>query len=164
MVLTTHAVAGAALAQTMPDNLALGFGLAFVSHFILDMIPHWDYPLSALEKSADGKKINQRFKLSPALVADFMKTGADASLGLILTFVFFYPLNQAAALALVAGVVGALLPDFLQFIFYRYRPFWLKPLQRFHLWIHATSDLNNRPVLGIICQLVVIAIFILVLN
>ena len=112
MVLTTHAVAGAALAQIIPDHPALGFSLAFVSHFILDMIPHWDYPLSTLEKSADGKKINQRFKLSPALVADFMKTGADLSLGLILTFVFFYPLNQPAAVVLVVGVGGGTLTRF----------------------------------------------------
>ena len=117
MVLSSHAVIGAAIAQVVPANPALGFGLAIISHFILDMIPHWDYPLSSLEKPTDGNKLNQRFKLSPALVADFMKTGADLLIGSILALVIFYPVNKAAAWALLAGVTGAVLPDFLQFVF-----------------------------------------------
>ena len=164
MVLSTHVVAGAALAQLFPQNPALGFGVAFVSHFVLDMIPHWDYRLVSLEAGATGQKIDKEFKINPAFVADLMKIGADLLLGLILAFLVFYPDSKLDLLILFLGVSGALLPDFLQFVFYKFRPFWLKPLQRFHIWIHARRDFNNRPVLGIVMQVVLAAIFILVLK
>lgn len=164
MVLSTHAVAGAALAQLIPSNPALGFGLAVASHFLLDMIPHWDYSLSSLGQSVGGSELNKKIKSGPALIADFLKTGADGFLGLILAFLIFYPQSGSAVFALVIGVIGGVLPDFLQFIFYRYKPFWLRPVQYFHLWVHAKSNLNHRPVPGVLSQVLIMVIFALVLK
>lgn len=42
MILTPHLLAGATLV-TLIDNLPLALLLAFFSHYILDIIPHWDY-------------------------------------------------------------------------------------------------------------------------
>jgi hypothetical protein len=44
MILTTHAVVGAALASFVPEHPAVAFVVGFGSHFILDAIPHVDYP------------------------------------------------------------------------------------------------------------------------
>src|SRR3989344_4658712 len=161
MVLSTHAVAGVALARLFPQNPVLGFGAAFVSHFVLDMIPHWDYRLASLEAGASGRKIDKEFKINPAFVADLMKIGADILIGLIVAFLVFYPASKLDLLVLFLGVSGAILPDFLQFVFYKFRPFWLKPLQHFHIWIHARRDFNNHPLLGIVMQILLAAIFIL---
>lgn len=41
MIATTHAVVGGVIAVASP-NLAVALPLAFVSHFFMDLIPHWD--------------------------------------------------------------------------------------------------------------------------
>jgi hypothetical protein len=47
MILTTHAVVGAVLASFVPSYSATAFALGFASHFILDAIPHVDYPIKS---------------------------------------------------------------------------------------------------------------------
>lgn len=47
-ILSTHAVVGAAIAALMPDHPALAFVSRIASHFAVDAIPHWDYPLRAI--------------------------------------------------------------------------------------------------------------------
>ncbi len=164
MVLATHAVAGVAIAQLFPHQPALGFGLAVVGHFVLDTIPHWDYHLSSLEQPADGNKLNQHFRLSPVFLADVLKTGLDAALGCLIAFIVFYPQDSRSAWLLLLGVFGGVLPDFLQFVFYKYHPRWLRPLQRFHIWIHARSNFNNRPILGVLMQIVLVIVIVIVLK
>ncbi len=45
MTLGTHAVAGALIGAVASQNLAFAASAAFLSHFLLDTIPHWDYAL-----------------------------------------------------------------------------------------------------------------------
>ena len=45
MILTPHAIIGASLVNIFPNDPALGFGLAFFSHYVLDMLPHKDYDI-----------------------------------------------------------------------------------------------------------------------
>ena len=49
MTLTTHAIVGATVA-TLTPNPILGFVLGFGSHYVLDALPHWSYPIHSLEK------------------------------------------------------------------------------------------------------------------
>jgi hypothetical protein len=39
MILTTHAVVGAALASFVPSHPVTAFAMGFASHFVLDAIP-----------------------------------------------------------------------------------------------------------------------------
>jgi hypothetical protein len=48
VILSTHAIVGAAVASLMPDHPALAFASGVASHFAIDAIPHWDYPLRAI--------------------------------------------------------------------------------------------------------------------
>ncbi|MFH0943173.1 MAG: hypothetical protein V1810_03295 [Candidatus Beckwithbacteria bacterium] len=41
MLAASHALIGAAIATTVPDPW-LGFPLAILSHFLIDLFPHWD--------------------------------------------------------------------------------------------------------------------------
>jgi hypothetical protein len=50
------------------------------------------------------------------------------------------------------GAGAAILPDALQFAYMRFPREPLISLQRFHCWIHASRDLNRRPVLGLTAQ------------
>lgn len=49
MLLAPHFLVGAAIASSFQNPL-LGFGLAFLSHFFLDRIPHWEYSIEPLKE------------------------------------------------------------------------------------------------------------------
>jgi hypothetical protein len=74
MILTTHAVVGAALASFVPSHPAVAFVLGFGSHFILDAIPHVDYPIGS-------RSVNPKFgapmAFDRALLQDVVTIGSD---------------------------------------------------------------------------------------
>jgi hypothetical protein len=47
MILSTHAVVGAALASFVPSHPLAALVIGFASHFALDAIPHRDYPIKS---------------------------------------------------------------------------------------------------------------------
>src|SRR5260370_42631939 len=53
MILSTPAIVGAAIASFLPSHPTTAFVLGFASHFVLDAIPHWDYPIRSA--AADPK-------------------------------------------------------------------------------------------------------------
>ena len=117
MVLTPHALVGAAVAGAVPEHPVTGFILGFLSHFILDAIPHWDYDLDF-------------FKTNSLTVKDLFKLSLDTVLGLAVVG-FFTPI-------LIWGALGGLAPDALQYVSRKTNWRWLDPVQKFHLWIHSS--------------------------
>src|SRR5437660_9654997 len=114
MILSTHAIVGAAIASFVPSHPTAAFILGFASHFVLDAIPHWDYPIRS---AAVHPKIGGPITFDRALLRDAVVIGSDGLL----------------------GILGALLmlPDPLHTIHahFPYEP--LRTLQRFHRWIHT---------------------------
>ena len=49
MILLVHLLFGAAIGSAV-NNIWLAIILAFLSHFLLDLMPHIDYPLKNIEK------------------------------------------------------------------------------------------------------------------
>lgn len=49
MLLSPHILAGAAIATSV-SNPVLGVALAFLSHFFLDRVPHWEYSVEPLRQ------------------------------------------------------------------------------------------------------------------
>jgi hypothetical protein len=137
MILSTHAVVGAALASLMPSHPFAAFVTGFASHFAIDAIPHWDYPLRSISV-AQGAQNDRR--LTPALLGDLAVIGFDAFAGLALAIVVFGA--PSTLVVILAGAVGAMLPDPFQFVHahYPYEP--LASLQRFHRWIHTKRRLD----------------------
>lgn len=156
MTLTTHAVVGASLITLFP-NPAVGLPLAFVSHFLLDAIPHWDYSLESSNEDADFKKKTLIFTKKTWF--DLVKIGTDGLLGLFLTLFLFGGYSKISILLLCLGAFFGMFPDGLQFLYYRFGGSFLTRLQRFHVGIHAKKKLDTRPVLGITLQIIVIALF-----
>jgi hypothetical protein len=77
MILSTHAVVGAALAgrsDAVPPVAA--FVVGFASYFAIDAIPHWDYPLRAISL---GPGARNYVRLSAARIRDFAVIGFDGS-------------------------------------------------------------------------------------
>jgi hypothetical protein len=86
MILTTHAVVGAALASFVPSHPAVAFVLGFGSHFILDAIPHVDYPIRS-------RSVNPKFgapmAFDRALLQDVVTIGSDGLFGLVAALFLF---------------------------------------------------------------------------
>jgi hypothetical protein len=73
MILSTHAIAGAAIASFLPSHPTAAFVLGFASHFVLDAIPHWDYPIRS---AAVHPKIGGPMTFDRALLRDAVVIGA----------------------------------------------------------------------------------------
>lgn len=145
MVLTTHAVVGGAIGRLLAGQPLLAFILAFASHFVLDLIPHWDYPLRS--KTVDHhESYSVRFRLGWEMVFDLLGIGADLALGLLLAYVLFpLPAESLWWSSVLWGAVGGILPDGLQFIYSQWRWRILRGLQRFHHFVHAKHNFNHQP-------------------
>lgn len=163
MILSVHSIFGAMTASLVPAHPVAGFALGFVGHFVLDAIPHRDYELSSLELGSDKKYknisvqnlINKKIKL----FRDLFWLSIDVLVGLCLAFMFFYNFNYPWAF--LFGVAGALLPDFIIFI---YLTLWRKPLSFFNKFhsdiVHSKFILNLGQISGVILQFFTLVILI----
>src|SRR5262249_51578879 len=140
MILSTHAVVGAAVASLFPSHPVLVVVLGFASHFAIDAIPHWDYPLHAI--SVQPGVDNRTLQIDHHLLLDLALIGFDACAGLALAMLLFGTPGTVGVIAL--GALAGMLPDPLQFVHSLYPHEPLNSLQRFHRWIHSKRRLAWR--------------------
>jgi hypothetical protein len=144
MILTTHAIVGAAIASLIPDHPVGAFLVGVASHFAIDAIPHWDYPLRSMFRRAAGTSLI----VDTGLLTDFGFIALDGIAGLALAiWVFATPTTIAT---IMLGALGGMAPDPLQFVHRLYPHEPLRTLQRFHLWIHTKTRLGWK--LGVTSQ------------
>ena len=138
MILSTHAIVGGAIASLFPSHPALVVAAGFASHFAIDAIPHWDYPLQAISiRPAAG---SAALNLDRRLWVDLSLIALDACAGVaIAIWLFATPVTMGAILL---GALAAMVPDPLQVVHALYPREPLKSLQRFHQWIHAKRELS----------------------
>lgn len=124
MGITPHMLVGAAIGSQGP-NLWVVFSLGFISHFILDFLPHWDY--------LDTIKVDKPSHL--------IKIFLDVVLGslLVLILIWFYPQN---ILMIMTGLVAVLLPDCLEFLYNTFRFRILRSFSLFHHRIHYAKKIS----------------------
>ena len=154
MILSTHAVVGAAIANLLPAHPEAAFVLGFASHFALDAIPHADYPIRS---ASLDPKIGAPLRFDRALLQDAITIGADGLLGLVFAFVLFASAENQWAILL--GASGAMLPDAIQFLHARFPREPLRTLQRLHRWAHTETELKERVVLALASQLLLVIAF-----
>jgi hypothetical protein len=138
MILSTHAIVGGAIASLFPSHPVLVAAAAFASHFAIDAIPHWGYPLHAISvrPAAESRALN----LDRRLWVDLTLIALDAGAGLaIAIWLFAIPTTIGAILL---GALAAMVPDPLRVVHALYPREPLKSLQRFHQWIHAKRKLS----------------------
>lgn len=101
MTATAHALIGASLAVkfTTPQ---IGIPLAIISHFVADLIPHWDAGTNHRQKSLNRIKVEATF---------------DVLLGFALSFLIFR--NLVDPIYLFVMIIAAQLPDWIE------APSWL---------------------------------------
>lgn len=148
MLATSHALAAGIILKLVPDP-KIALPLAFISHFVLDLVPHWDV---VSDRNRRGKPHQthslvgerDRFKL-------IFWAGLDVLLGFGLTFWLFSSLNPWL---LFGAIILAQLPDWLEMPYY----FWGLHLplsvstKKIQSVVHARTSLPW----GLLIQLIVI--------
>lgn len=162
MILATHAIVGAAAAQFFPNNPILAFIAAFASHFLLDAIPRWNYPLRSYKDAPPSHPLDADMSDGKTFIMDLFHIGIDALIGTLLSILFFsLPSLSADRVTLtLIGAIGGMIPDALQFAYWKLRIEPLQTLQRFHRWIHTKREWEDKPFLGIMLQAILILIIV----
>lgn len=160
MTLTTHAIIGTAAAKLFPQHFVLAFLAAFLSHFLIDAIPHWDYNIRSMKRDLQNP-LNSDMEYGLSFVLDLLDIGFDFFLAIFLPFLIFVSVETPQLLIVFCGVAGGVLPDALQFVYYKFRREPLLSLQKFHVWIHAGTKIESWK-RGVSAQLALIVLVIFV--
>lgn len=140
MTATAHALIGASLAVKI-TNPFVGIPLAILSHFLLDLIPHWDEGTNHREKSLAKIRLEATF---------------DVLLGFALAFLIFR--NLSDPVYLFAMIIAAQLPDWLEapaaWFNVKIPPFsWMD-------WLGHNLQSRMQLPWGLVTQIVVVGIFV----
>lgn len=138
MIITPHLLVGAAIGKTINSYLLVAV-FSFISHYLVDLIPHKEYEISA---------INER-DFSRKMVWDFVKLGVDFlpgfligaylsgnNFGYVLTGMIFAILPDVADG--LKRLVGIFNPDFLSNIHDKTH-FWKKKMPP--VWLRVFTQL-----------------------
>jgi hypothetical protein len=150
MLLSVHATVGAVIGENVNTPL-LAFILGFISHFILDIIPHGDEELI--------KAYRNDFKNRGMLYLIFF----DLIATVILMFALFYWHKVDLTATVIWGMIGGVAPDFMVAINEITHKHFCRT-QKLHLWTHDKigHKLNwAMPLqLGLLLQLIIIYLFL----
>ena len=141
MLETPHILVGVTIATFIPNPL-VSLPLSLLSHFVLDLIPHWN-PLIHTELSNNGNVSLQSMAI----------LGTDIVLSLITMNFFVYRAwpNVGYSLTIFMACLLAILPDLLQvpFYFFNKESGWAKKTVEFQ----AKHQSHTSVTLGIFTQI-----------
>jgi len=163
MILSVHATFGAAVASLVPTHPVEAFAFGFISHLALDAIPHRDYDLISIESAPGGEpKLMDAVYRKFRLLRDITIVSFDALIGLFLAFLFFF--NPTYPWIFLLGAIGAMLPDFMTFMYLTLKHKALGLFFSFHFGImHSKVILKLSQIKGVLLQFITIAILILIM-
>lgn len=140
MLAASHALIGACMASIFPNPVG-GVSAALASHFIADLIPHWDLRTRHVKRS----------KLKTILVSL-----TDAAIGFTLGWIFFH--RQVSPPYLLTMMLISQLPDWLEAPYHifdwNFPPF--SSIKRLQSRLHFKLDLP----LGLLGQIIIVAALI----
>lgn len=102
MLLTPHVVAGVAIGSAI-HNPVLAIPLAFLSHFFLDAVPHWDDIGLGLLK--------RRYERISSKTFQVILLDAFVALSFVLFFVYWTLPDYGVAVTISFSAFAAILPD-----------------------------------------------------
>ncbi len=148
MTLASHSVVGALVAKAVPGfHPVIQFFFGFISHFLVDAVPHGHYSLGAKQPDPEDP-FHAAMPLDKSSLKDFSKIGLDLLIGGAVTFLFLGGFDLRSYLTLAVGAFGGILPDVLQFVYWKTRktPLGapLKIIQKFHLKTMHTKILLDK--------------------
>lgn len=142
MLLVAHILAGAAIGYKV-HNYWLVFILSFISHFIMDAIPHREYDVESLKNGLNRKSFG-----------DFLQVLTDLIIGTGL--VLWLTWDSSFITYVMIGMLAAVVPDLLTFFYWQTKTPYLKALTDFHRYtIHPKNNKNTPLIWGISSQIIV---------
>ena len=160
MTLTTHALVGASMAVLFPEKPLVAFLVGFASHFAIDSLPHWGYKLRSLQRNQNDP-LSTDMKFGKDFLIDLRNTAGDSIFGISLSVLIFAVfVFQAPVFTVLVAACAGILPDFLQFVYFKTRSKFLEPLQKFHIWIQRGRSLKVNGKLGISLQVLLVLLII----
>ncbi|MCL5004459.1 MAG: hypothetical protein M1170_00730 [Patescibacteria group bacterium] len=166
MILSSHIIVASAtsapfLAKTLNfQNAVFILFASLASHFLIDMIPHWDYQMSSFPKE-NGERLFVR--KTSFFIKDLTKNFLDFFAGIaVAVFIVGWPQNFMGFLAFGLVIFGAILPDALAAIFIISKWRFLEPLYKFHVAIHGKRIIN--PFWGFISQIFILVFIVLIFR
>ncbi|MBI4993349.1 hypothetical protein HZC33_00070 [Candidatus Wolfebacteria bacterium] len=181
MILSSHIVAASALSAPLINqpfsflNSALVFIISFLSHFLIDMIPHWDYKTAFGEKIKKADEFVDSKELKNLFQSDLVKFFFDGILGIVLSLAIFnfsdflidFNFEKIFMFSLI--ILGGILPDALNaFYFFRKKYLneksFLEYFHRFHNSVHGKSIFNGKFFLGAFSQILTIVEIIFLIK
>ncbi|PIQ67258.1 hypothetical protein COY25_04700 [Candidatus Uhrbacteria bacterium CG_4_10_14_0_2_um_filter_41_7] len=124
MTLSTHTAIGAIIGFSF-GNPIVGFILGFISHFLVDMIPHGD---SEIADQYKVQKVNVKKILAYMMI--------DAVTAIILIVTLFETRSADNTAVLGASIAGSVLPDLLVGIYEVTKSKYLLWFNRLHFFFH----------------------------
>ena len=152
MFLTVHATAGAIIGQYCP-NVWLSFTLGFISHLLLDAIPHGD------DKLVEGEIITTKETvIKIALIA--LVDGLIACALLINLYSYgFLPLSWP----MVAAVAGSIVPDLITGFYLLTKNKFLEKVVFWHFELNFITKKHVSFTTGLIIQILTLLILIIII-
>lgn len=147
MILLVHLLFGAAISSTV-KNIPLAIILAFLSHYLLDLIPHIEYPKENIDKKQWTKAL-----------PDIFRVFVDFCLGILLIWMFSK--NQPI---IYICAFFAILPDGFTVLNYFTPNKILETHNKFHQKIHFLKHKKISNFWRFIFQLLIVAISIFLLK
>ena len=132
MLVTFHAAAGALIGEHV-NHPYWAFVLAFISHFLLDAVPHGDR--GHIDEFAAGSRL--KYIMGIRVV--------DAILTLVLSIIIFKTNFFIHPVSVAWGIIGGAVPDFLIGIYELSK--W-KYLKRFYIIHHKIHNIYERFEIG----------------
>jgi len=166
MILTSHIIVGGLLAGQLSTyggsitgmaNYFFQAAISLASHYLLDMVPHWEYPIGEFKRISETHEPQLAKK---AFWFDLAKVGADALIGFSILFLSGYFLEIGWKSLIIGGIFG-ILPDSLSFLSWFSPSSVLQTHNKFHQSIHTKIKAGSK--LGIATQAAAIGIILTIL-
>jgi len=123
MTLSTHTAIGALIGGSIGNPL-LGFIIGFISHLLVDMIPHGDAGLRKKYHSRQARK------------AGLAYVSIDGAMAILLLLVFFNLIDFDSRFVFTAAVAGSVLPDILVGVYELTKQRFLGRFVKMHVYFH----------------------------
>lgn len=146
MTLSTHAAIGAVIGAST-GSIWIAFVAGFISHLLVDMIPHGDRDIYEGHKSRTARKRALAF------------VTLDSVSAIIIVSLMFAYSDHTLNAVIAAGIIGSVLPDLVNGVYEAFEMKWLNWFHRMHFFFHnmvsdRTGDIPLR--WGLFAQLFMI--------
>ena len=147
MILTPHLLLGAAIASKI-EYTPLAIILAFLSHYLLDILPHIEYPIKNIQNKQWAKSL-----------PDFLRVALDFFSGILIIYFF----SGWQIIILISALIS-ILPDAFNILNLVFQNKLLKAHNNFHEKIHCLKNKKISVFWRVLSQVLIVVISVVILR